>query len=260
MSILNKITSLVICFTFFIVGITTANAGNDNYHALVQAAVDNPLRDEKDRKRDINRKPAQIIEFMGIKPGMAVMELLAGSGYYAEILSKVVGERGKVIALNNKAYMAFTKDAIIGRIEQSGRMENVELKIAEVNEMELAVNEMDAVFLILSYHDFYYVDEKGGWPKVNLDRTLKQLHKTLKEGGVLAVIDHAAVKGSPHETGSTLHRIDPLIVKAELSAAGFKLTRKSDVLANEMDDMLKPMYDKSIRGNTNRFVYRFIKK
>ena len=256
----SKIILIAACLTLLLVGIIVTQAGGSNGHAYIQAAVDNPLRDEKDRARDENRKPAEIIEFMGIEPGMTVMEMLAGSGYYAEILSQVVGEKGKVIALNNKSYMAFTKDAIVGRIEQPGRMENVELKITEINEMELGENELDAIFLALSYHDFYFVDEKSGWPKVNVERTLIQIHKSLKMGGVLAVIDHAAVKGSPHETGSTLHRIDPEIVKAELEAAGFMLTRQSDLLANKADDMLTPMFDKSIRGKTNRFVYRFVKK
>tara|TARA_R110002073_G_scaffold72730_2_gene178158 strand:- start:3161 stop:3958 length:798 start_codon:yes stop_codon:yes gene_type:complete len=232
----------------------------ESYQALIQAAVDNPLRDDKDRERDTGRKPAKIIEFMGIKPGMTVMEMLAGSGYYAEILSHVVGETGKVIALNNKSYMAFTKDAIVTRLEQPGRMENVDLKIAEINEMDLKKDNLDAVFLVLSYHDFYFVDEESGWPKVDVKRTLGQIHGALKQGGTLAVIDHAAAAGSPRETGSTLHRIDPAIVRTELEAAGFELVATSDVLANPQDDLSKPMYDKSVRGKTHRFVYRFVKK
>ena len=257
----RKFSTVIVCLPLLFGGLAQgALAGNDTYQNIIKAAVDNPLRDEGDRKRDEGRKPEKVIEFFGIKPGMKVMEMLAGSGYYAEILASVVGPTGKVIALNNKSYMAFTKDAIIKRIEQPGRMDNVELKIAEINEMELEKDQLDAVFLILSYHDFYFVDEKSGWPKVDVNRTLGQIHNTLKKGGVLAVIDHAAVEGSPRETGSTLHRIDPMIVKAELAAVGFKFDGESDILANEADDMIKPMYDPEVRGKTNRFVYRFIKQ
>lgn len=234
--------------------------GTQSYQALIQAAVDNPAREATDRDRDAGRKPGKIIEFMGIKPGMTVMEMLAGSGYYAEILSKVVGETGQVIALNNKSYMAFTKDALVKRLEQPGRMQNVTLQIAEINDMELKKDNLDAIFLVLSYHDFYFVDEKSGWPKVDVARTLAQIHGALKKGGILAVVDHAAVKGAPRETGSTLHRIDPDLVTAELEAAGFVLKATSDALLNPEDDMSKPMYDKSVRGKTNRFVYRFVKK
>ncbi|MCF8474965.1 MAG: methyltransferase domain-containing protein [Emcibacter sp.] len=261
-----KIKTLILLWLSLLVGTMTPsyaedkNAEDKNYDNLIQAAVDNPVREESDRIRDVNRKPAEIIKFMGIKPGMTVMEMLAGSGYYAEILSHVVGDEGKVIALNNQSYMGYTKDALIDRMAQKGRMENVELRIAEINDVELIPDELDALFLVLAYHDFYYVDEKNGWPKVDVERTLGQIYKSLKKGGVLAIVDHAAQKGSPHETGSTLHRIDPEIVKAELTAAGFTLEAESDLLANRDDNMTIPMFDETISGKTNRFVYRFVKK
>ncbi len=269
MTKLNKIAATAVClpvllfislFIFPGTLVSGAAAGDRDDRRIIRAAVENPLREEADRKRDQDRKPAKVIEFFGIKPGMTVMEMLAGSGYYAEILSAVVGEKGKVIALNNPSYMAFTKQAIVKRIDQPGRMDNVTLKITEINDMELEPAKLDAIFLVLSYHDFYYVDEKSGWPKVDVTRTLAQFHKGLKPGGILAVVDHAATKGSPRETGTTLHRIDPAIVKAELEAAGFDFDGESDVLANADDDMTKPMYDPSIRGKTNRFVYRFVKR
>jgi len=261
----RKFLTAIACMSFLWAGEMAvagagAGAGGDTYHKLIQSAIDNPNRAESDRKRDVDRKPDEIVKFFGIKPGMTVMEMLAGSGYYAEILSSVVGPKGKVIALNNKSYMAFTKDAIVERIGQPGRMDNVELKIAEINEMELEKGSLDAIFLVLSYHDFYFIDEKSGWPKVDVKRTLAQIHASLKKGGILAVIDHAAVKGSPRETGSALHRIDPEIVKDELAKAGFAFDAESDVLSNPADAMTKPMYDPEIRGKTNRFVYRFVKK
>jgi len=260
MTRLTKIISITFCLPILLgTPLFGVSAGDKGYQELLQAAIDNPLRAESDRLRDENRKPAQVIEFMGIKPGMVVMEFLAGAGYYADILSTVVGTDGKVIALNNAAYMEFTKNAIKTRMDQPGRMDNVTLSLAEVNDMSLAKNSLDVIFLILGYHDFYFVDEKGGWPKVKVDRTLSQLFQSLKKGGVLAIIDHAAVSGSPRETGSTLHRIDPEIVKSELIAAGFTLEAESDILANPEDDMTKPMFDKSVRGKTNRFVFRFVK-
>lgn len=257
----TKIMSVIAVIPLLMAGFSIAAAASDkSYQAVVQAAIDNPLREEGDRKRDAGRKPAEVVEFMGIKPGMTVLDMLSGAGYYAEILSSVVGVDGKVIALNNKGYMDFTKGAIAKRIEQPGRMDNVTLKIAEINEMELGEGIADAVFLTLSYHDFYYVDEKGGWPEVDVTRTLDQLHHVLKTGGILAIIDHSAVKGAPLEVGTSLHRIDPEIVKKELAAVGFELEAESDILGNPADDMTKSIWGKDIRGKTNRFAYRFIKK
>jgi len=54
--------------------------------------------------------------------------------------------------------------------------------------------------------------------------------------GILGIVDHQAVSGSPSETGSTLHRIDSAIVIAELESVGFVLDGESDALANAEDD------------------------
>lgn len=228
-------------------------------HDPVRAAVDNPARSDGDRARDALRKPAEVVSFFGIKPGMVVLDMLAGSGYYTEILSAVVGDKGKVIALNNKAYLGYTKDALRQKAAMAGRMENVHIKIAEINDFALQENSLDAIFLIQSYHDFYYVEEKEGWPKVKGKRTLAQFHKALKKGGVLAVIDHAAPAGSPRESGNSLHRIDPAIVEQEITAAGFSLAATSDLLSNPADDGKVIVFDKSIRGKTDRFIMRFVK-
>jgi predicted methyltransferase len=71
------------------------------------------------------------------------------------------------------------------------------------------------------------------------------------------LIDHAAAPGSPAETGGTLHRIDPEIVKRDFAAAGFVLEAESDVLRNPSDDLTKGVFDPAVRRKTDRFVLRF---
>jgi len=251
-----KIKALI----FILIGAFTMPAmAGSKHHKNIKAAVDNPARAEKDRARDEHRKPAGVLKFYGIKPGMTILDMLAGSGYYTEILSGVVGEKGKVIALNNKAVLGFTKNALEAKVKIAGRMDNVKMVTAEINDMELAENSLDAIFLVQSYHDFYYVNEKNGWPRVKVKRTLAEFHKALKKGGVLAVIDHAAPKGSPRESGQTMHRIDPALVKEEIIAAGFHYEASSDLLENTMDDGTKSPFDKTVRGKTNRFILKFVK-
>ena len=55
----------------------------------------------------------------------------------------------------------------------------------------------------------------------------------------------------------TLHRIDPEIVKKQVTAAGFVFDGESKLLANVGDDHSKPVFDKSIRGHTDQFIYKF---
>jgi predicted methyltransferase len=66
----------------------------------VNQAVDEPSRPDRDRQRDADRKPAQVIAFAGIKPGSKVAELLPGRGYFTRIFCRVVGPSGHVYAVS----------------------------------------------------------------------------------------------------------------------------------------------------------------
>lgn len=221
-------------------------------------AVASSRRSDADRARDASRRPGQVLEFFAIAPGMTVLDLFSGGGYYTEILSGVVGVKGKVVAQSNQAYLEYVGDEFSARYADD-RLPNVEILMAENNELELDAKCFDAITMVLSYHDLYYAEPQRGWPKIDPAKLLAELFKSLKPGGVLGVIDHYAEAGSPRETGGTLHRIDPSIVIAELEAAGFALDAKSSLLRNTGDDHSKGVFDPSVRGNTDRFVLRFVK-
>lgn len=226
--------------------------------SVYELAVASPGRTDADRERDAGRKPGKVLEFFGIAPGMTVLDMFSGGGYYTEMLSHIVGPGGRVVAHTNSAYAGFVGDEAVNRYAEN-RLANVEILLAENNELQLPAAEFDAVMLILAYHDIYYVDAANGWPKIDGPRFLTELYQALKPGGVLAVVDHFAAAGSPRETGGSLHRIDPQIVVSELEAEGFVFEDKSDVLRNMDDDYSKGMFDPAVRGKTDRFVLRFRK-
>lgn len=221
-------------------------------------AVAREARSDQDRDRDAGRKPADVLEFFGIEPGMHVLDMFSGGGYYSELLSYVVGAEGSVTAHSNEAYAQFVGDEASDRYA-GNRLPNVSILMAENNELELPEARFDAVMLILSYHDIYFVNAQNGWPRIDGPKLLAELYKGMKPGAVLGVVDHFAAAGSPRETGGTLHRIDPAIVVEELQTAGFVLDAKSDVLRNMEDDYSLSMSDPSVRGKTDRFVMRFRK-
>lgn len=237
---------------------SAASAADAALPSLYELAVASPERPDADRERDAARKPAQVLEFFGIRPGMTVLDMFSGGGYYTELLSYVVGSAGRVVAHTNSAYAAFVGDEAVNRYA-GNRLRNVEVLLAENNELRLRAEVFDAVMLILSYHDIYYVDEDNGWPRIDGPKMLAELLKALKPGGVLAVVDHYAADGSPRETGGTLHRIDPQIVINELEAAGFVLVNQADFLRNADDDHSKTVFNPEIRGRTDRFVLKFRK-
>ena len=226
--------------------------------AAVVKVLAQPDRSAADRERDAQRKPDKVLSFFGIREGMTVLDLYSGGGYYTEIVAGVVGPRGSVVAHNNTAYLNYAAEELAARFTP-GRLPNVTRLTAENNRLALPRRHFDAVLLILAYHDIYLVDEENGWPRIDGPRMLAELFATLKPGGVLGVVDHVAVDGAPAETGGTLHRIDPQRLLAEISAAGFIFDGRLNALRNPDDDHTLPMYDPSIRGRTDRVVFRFLR-
>ncbi len=226
--------------------------------SVYEAAVANEARPEADRARDAGRRPAEVLEFVGIRPGMIVLDMFSGGGYYTEILSRLVGDAGRVIAHSNKAYISFVGEEFEMRY-LGGRLANAEVLMAENNELSLDAESVDAIMLVLAFHDLYDDDPDNGWPAIDVDAFLAELFKGLRPGGVVGVVDHYAAAGAPRETGGTLHRIDPAIVIEEMNKAGFELEAQSDLLRNPADDHEKSVFDAEIRGKTDRFLMRFRK-
>jgi predicted methyltransferase len=210
-----------------------------------------------DLEQDSWRKPAEVLEFFGVQPGMSVLDLYSGSGYFTELLAAVVGPAGRVVAHNNTPYLNGTADVWAQRFAQPQRLTNVERLTAENNELDLAPGRFDFAFLSAAYHDVYYADEANGWAAIDGPKLLAELFAALKPGATLGLIDHAAAPGSPAETGGTLHRIDPELVKRDFAAAGFVLEAESDVLRNPADDFSKDVFDPTVQRRTDRFMLRF---
>jgi predicted methyltransferase len=226
--------------------------------AVYASAVANPSRPPADRERDAGRKPAEVLEFFGIAPGMAVLDLFSGGGYYSEILAGVVGPSGRVVAHTNKAYLDFVGDEFEARFADH-RLPNVSVLMAENNELDLEADQFDAIMMVLSFHDIYSASPEDGWPEIDRPALFAELFAGLKPGGVLGIIDHQAIPGSTGETGVTVHRIDRTIVSDELEQAGFVLEANSDLLRNPDDDHSLSVFDPAIRGRTDRFVLKFRK-
>jgi len=225
--------------------------------SVYETAVASEARPESDRARDAGRKPAEVLEFIGIAPGMAVLDMFSGGGYYTEIISYVVGDSGHVVAQSNQAYLGFVGEEFEKRY-LGGRLANAEVLMAENNELSLEPASFDAVMLVLTFHDFF-LPAADGWPAIDVEALLAELHSSLKADGVVGIVDHDAADGSSTETGGTTHRIDQSHVIDAMTAAGFVLDGESDILRNPDDDYEKIVFDPELRGKTDRFVLRFRK-
>jgi len=222
---------------------------------LMAQEIDLSGRTEQDTSRDANRKPAQMINYVGVKPGDSVLDLLAGSGYYSEILSRAVGENGSVVLQIPKAYLKYVEKPLEQRLA-GDRLKNVTYLLSEAEDVKLGSDKFDSAFLVLGYHDMF--NKSDSW-NFTADAVMPQVLKALKPGGKLLIIDHNTAPGHGIDETNTLHRIEADFVKADLEKRGFRFLSSSDKLANKSDDHTKGVFDKAIRGKTDRFVLLFEK-
>jgi predicted methyltransferase len=233
---------------------TAVQASADVY----DAAVANPGRSAADVKRDALDHPAEMLRLAGIKPGMRVADVLAGDGYYSELASYVVGPKGKVLMINNAAFDHWSEGPLQARLAAQ-RLANVEHQTLDLNHMELAPASLDAVLLIKVYHDLYWVDAQGEWPKIDTRDVLDQLARALKPGAVLLLVDHSAKSGSGTAAATPLHRIDESYAIKDFESRGLKLEAKSDLLRRPDDARDLISYKGAALGKTDRFVVLFRK-
>lgn len=227
--------------------------------AAIAAAIASPERPVDDREQDARRKPAELLGFLGAAPGMHVIDAFSAGGYYTELLSRIAGPSGSVIAYNNGAYAKFAAKGIEARYA-NGRLPNVRQVTEEVDKLSLPAGSLDAALFVMSYHDLYWRPADGSWPQTDPAQMLAVLAKALEPGGVIVVQDHvAAAGGDTSKVVDELHRIDPAVVRRDFEKAGFEFDGESGVLAHPDDDHTKLVFDETIRGRTDQFVYRFRK-
>lgn len=225
---------------------------------IYDAAVAHAGRSSTDLKRDATDKPATVLRFAGIKPGMQVADFLGYEGYYSELLGYIVGPGGHVLLLNNKAYDGYANDSWRGRIG-NGRLPNVEHRTVDFAHMGLAPNSLDAVVMVKVYHDLYWVSPQDGWPRVDVASVLEQFQRALKPGGILLVVDHSAKPGTGNKDAGTLHRIDEAYARKDFEAHGFQFVKASDALRNPADKRDTISYKRPALGHTDRFMLLFRK-
>lgn len=261
--------SLPAVLTFALVTLSW-NASSDAAHrthpstgtpdaSAIAASISSPDRPPADRERDAWAKPEHVLTFLGARPGMHVIDYLAADGYYSELLSRVVGPKGEVIVYNNLGYSGFIGNKLAERFANH-RLPSTLVKVAEIKDLKLAPNSLDAALFVMSYHDAYYTPTHASGPMGDADQMVSSVFAALKPGAVVVVQDHVAQAGSdPLESVQKLHRIDPEAVKRTFEKAGFKLDAEDDAFKNPQDDHTKLVFDSSVRHKTDQFLIRFRK-
>lgn len=236
-----------------VLGGVAATMAADRIPAYVDSAVADTTRPAADTDRDAERKPAEVLAFAGVKPGDKVGEFIPGGGYYTRLLSEVVGPSGHIYALwpdglaKMRPQMVDASKAIAPNVS-----------VVLYTSGALPVPEkLDVVWTSENYHDFH--NGPPGAPPADMAAFNKSVFDALKKGGAYLIEDHAGAAGTGTTQTSTLHRIDPVAVKSEVEAAGFKLVAQSDILANPNDPHTAKVFDPSIKGHTDKLLFKFVK-
>jgi len=224
----------------------------------VAAAVAAPSRSADNVKLDESRKPAEVLQYLGLKRGMSAIDLFGGNRYWAEIMAPVVGPRGHVLVWEPTQFTdADSKKAFAAFKAKNG---NVAMVNTPFEAISLPKNSADFVMLNLNYHDVYWESAKYGVPKMDPQAFLKAVYAAMKPGAVIGVIDHVAnPNGDTRATVDKLHRIDPDVIEADFTKAGFKLVGTRNMLRNPADDHSLLVFDPKIKGKTDRALFKFRK-
>ena len=224
--------------------------------ADVAGAVSAPGRPADAIALDAGRRPAEVLRFMGLRRGDRALDLFTGSGYYAEIMGRAVGPTGSVLAWEPTNFMS--PRAREGLAALHARTPNVALLVAPADIVALPERAFDFAMINLNYHDTYWQSDRFHFPRMDPAQFLRTVFNSLKPGGTMAVVDHVANPGGDtRAVVEALHRIDPATIRADFERAGFVFVGESDLLRNPQDDHSKNVFDPSIRGHTDRVVYRF---
>ena len=212
----------------FATSLLCAPAMAQSVSPAIAAAVADSARPDTDKANDANRKPAQVLAFAGVKPGMTIGELAPGRGYYTRILSKAVGPTGKVYAIFTTAQAA--RPGVLDAFNKAlAGYSNVKVVTVDYATMMLP-EKADLFWTTENYHDFH------NGPTANIAAFDKAVFDNLKPGGIFYVEDHRAADGAGLAATSQFHRMDVAVAKSELTAAGFRLDAESDLLHNPADD------------------------
>lgn len=215
-------------------------------------------RSPVEQRLDASRRPAEVLAFFGLKQGDVAAEFLADGGYYAKVMAPIVGASGKVVAFNPPFFVQ-SEAALRNWADLVAQPDNIELQLKGTSDFSADDNSFDFAMMHLVYHDVYFESVKYGMPRADPDVFLAKLYLAMKPGGIVGVVDHTGLPGDTRAIVEATHRIDPATVKADFARAGFVLVATSDLLARPGDDYNVSVFDPSIRGVTDRFMFKFMK-
>ena len=232
-------------------------ASYSDHHEMESGAIESTSRSPENRDRDTDRRPAQVLDFIGLAPGDTVLDWGAGGGYWAELFATQVGDTGRVYA-QQRAGERFEsrKDALVAQFEPFGNIDLMPLANAEP--IPLGDDSVDTIMLSYLYHHMHYAESTGeSLPESTAD-LFGEFRRVLKPGGTIVVIEHQAAEGSSRAESANWHRTPAETAKSDFTSAGFEIVGEApDIYRNSEDDQKNMWGQTGLRGKTTSFVHKY---
>ena len=199
-----------------------------------------------------------MLAFIGLRPGMAALDLSAGGGYTTELIARSVGPTGRIygqsrprdpnapapapsapegaaapVAAKPAAAPAGPPSSPLALAERAknpaaSNIVAVVRRFEDPIPPEVAANALDLVTLMFNYHDL-------GWIGVDRAQMNRAVFAALKRGGMYVIADHSGRPGTGISESGTLHRVEEAFLRREVEAAGFRLAAEGNFLRNPND-------------------------
>jgi len=243
--------------------------------ARVAEILASPDRTEADRTNDLRRKPYEMLNFIGMRPGMVALDLSAGGGYTSELLARTTGPTGRVYAQSpprvarpapaqpegaatpvtppTASASASSPPVPAGLAVRAKRVDNIVVVVQPFEDpvpAERAANGLDLVTLMFNYHDL-------GHMGVDRARMNRAVFAALKPGGLYVIADHSGRPGTGISESGTLHRVEEAFLRQEVESAGFRLAASGNFLRNPNDPRDRNTPDPP--QPKDEFVLKFVK-
>ena len=234
-----------------------ASAAAEITKTRIAEIVASPDRSAADRANDGRRKPAAVLAFIGVRPGMVALDLSAGAGYTTELIARAVGPSGRVYGQSAPRPASVpprpTSTQLLANRANNPVVANIVPVLRRFEEPippEVARAGLDLVTLMFNYHDL-------GHLQVDRAQMNGAVFAALKPGGFYVIADHSGRPGTGIAESGTLHRIEEAFLRQEVEVAGFRLVASGDFLRNPADprDRERPEAGQA----KDEFILKFVK-
>lgn len=211
----------------------------------VEAALSGDHRSAEDKARDVYRKPMDVLDFLGFRSDMTVVEIWPGTGWYTKVLAPALRERGQLYAaqfsLNPpNGYQRRAMGSFLTTLGQNPDLYRDVIVTTMAAPYELAIAPAGSADLVLTFRNVHnwVMESQGGGKYAPL--YFQAMFDALKPGGVLGVVDHRWPDPATEDPLSKNGYISIERTVAMAEAAGFRLAGQSPLLANPADDHEHP--------------------